>query len=95
MKLALYSDLHLEMVTHLKGTLVWEPPVLDVEIVILAGDIGSHARGIEWAAKAFQRWPTSPDIIYVAGNHEYSDHLQCVRNNHHDGRCNSLLFGQS
>lgn len=71
MRIALYSDLHLEMVVHRKGTLAWEPPVLDVSVVILAGDIGSRTHGIEWAATAFRKWPTSPEIIYVVGNHEY------------------------
>lgn len=71
MRIALYSDLHLEMVVNRKGALAWEPPVLDVDVVILAGDIGSHTHGIEWAATAFQKWPTSPEIVYVVGNHEY------------------------
>lgn len=71
MRIALYSDLHLEMVAHRKGSLAWEPPVLDVDVAILAGDIGSHTHGIEWAATAFRKWPTSPEIIYVVGNHEY------------------------
>lgn len=66
MKLALYSDLHLEM-----GR--WEPPVLDVDAVILAGDIGSHTRGLDWAIWAFSRGNRSPAILYVAGNHEYYD----------------------
>lgn len=71
MRIVLYSDLHLDMVAHRKNTLPWEPPVLDADVVILAGDIGSHTHGIEWAATAFRKWPASPEIIYVAGNHEY------------------------
>lgn len=63
MRFALYSDLHLEFAP-------WEPPAIEVDVVILAGDIGSHTHGIEWAAKAF---PQVPDILYVAGNHEYYD----------------------
>lgn len=63
MRLALYSDLHLEFAP-------WEPPSLDVDVVILAGDIGIHTRGIQWAAKAFSN---GPQILYVAGNHEYYD----------------------
>ena len=39
MRCALYSDLHLEI----KG---WVPPLLDVDVVILAGDIGSHTHGL-------------------------------------------------
>lgn len=62
MKIALYSDLHRE-------TKEWEPPTLadDVEVVILAGDIGSHTHGLDWAAAAFP----GKQVIYVAGNHEY------------------------
>lgn len=77
MRIALYSDLHLEMIVHVKGTLAWEPPVLDVDVVILAGDIGSRVKGIEWAATVFRKWPSSPEIIYVVGNHEYyGAHIQ-------------------
>lgn len=63
MRLALYSDLHLECAP-------WEPPPLDVDVVILAGDICSHTHGIRWAAKAF---PGVREVLYVAGNHEYYD----------------------
>ena len=59
MRFALYSDLHLEIK-------LWEPPTLDVDVVILAGDIGSHTHGLAWAARTFQQ-----PVIYVAGNHEY------------------------
>lgn len=76
MRIALYSDLHLEMVLHRKGSLAWVPPALDVDVVILAGDIDSRTHGLEWAAKAFRRTsgplaPASLEIVYVAGNHEY------------------------
>ena len=69
MRLALYSDLHLEL---MRGQ-PWQPPSLDVDVVILAGDIGSHTHGLEWAAKAFRQTPILPTVIYVAGNHEYYD----------------------
>lgn len=58
MRFALYSDLHLEIKA-------WEPPDLDVDLVILAGDIGSHTRGLTWAAGTFRQ-----PVIYIAGNHE-------------------------
>ena len=63
MRLALYSDLHNECGTP------WEPPesALQADVVVLAGDIGSHTRGLEWAARQFSEQP----IVYVAGNHEY------------------------
>lgn len=47
MRIALYSDPHLEMVLHQKAQPASEPPELDEDAVILAGDIG--AIGIEWA----------------------------------------------
>jgi len=63
MKIALYSDLHNEC------GLPWIPPasVEAADLVILAGDIGSHTHGLVWASNAF---PLTP-IAYVAGNHEY------------------------
>ena len=60
MKIALYSDLHLEL------SQPWQPPALDVDVVILAGDIGHKSRGIEWARHTFQ----DNRIVFVAGNHE-------------------------
>lgn len=66
MKIALYSDLHLEM------SATWIlPPELDVDVVILAGDIHVSTHGIKLAADIFRRGSASPAIIYVAGNHEY------------------------
>lgn len=66
MKFALYSDLHL-------GHGLWGPPALDVDVVILAGDIASHTHGLAWAAGAFHQETASPAVFYVAGNHEYYD----------------------
>lgn len=66
MKIALYSDLHREIAAI--ESQLWEPPELDVDVVILAGDIGSHTRGLSWASTAFQQ-----PVVYVAGNHEYYD----------------------
>lgn len=59
MKIALYSDLHLELYPYL-------PEVLPADMVILAGDIHTKARGIRWAAETF-----GVPVLYVAGNHEY------------------------
>ncbi len=67
MKLALYSDLHLEF---MRGS-PWRPPELDVDLVILAGDIDVGSRGLEWADQTFSAWKRPPVILYVAGNHEY------------------------
>ncbi len=64
MKLAIYSDLHLEHS-------VFEPPGdLDADLIVLAGDI--HAPGHNTP-----KWARRPSIfgdklvVYVAGNHEF------------------------
>lgn len=68
MRLYVLSDLHLEF-----G--IFRVPPVEVDVVILAGDIGIGRKGIRWAAKAF---PTVP-VIYVAGNHEfYGSNLQVI-----------------
>lgn len=70
MRFALYSDLHLKF----QRDGLWIPPALDVDVVILAGDIAKHTEGIEWATTAFRQAPSSPEIVYLAGNHEdYGD----------------------
>ncbi len=68
MRFALYSDLHLELPHD-----PWELPPLDVDMVILAGDIGKHTHGLAWAANVFRHASMPPQIVYVAGNHEYYD----------------------
>lgn len=60
MKLYILSDLHLEF-----GPFV--PPQVEVDVIILAGDIHTGTRGIEWAVQYF---PDRP-VLYVVGNHEY------------------------
>ncbi len=54
------SDLHLEMRPYTAAA-----PSADV--VVLAGDIWTGVRGLEWARA---RWPATP-VVYVPGNHEY------------------------
>lgn len=66
MRLALYSDLHLEFMP-----VAWQPPELDVDVVILAGDISVSLGGIRWAAETFLGRSPVPQVIYVAGNHEF------------------------
>lgn len=68
MKIALYSDLHREA-----SRVPFEPPELDVDVVILAGDISSHTNGLKWAANTFSKWHGKPKVVYVTGNHEYYD----------------------
>ena len=71
MKLALYSDLHLEMHLQPKSAMPWRPSELDIDVVVFAGDIAGGTDGLRWAAEAFRQCPVSPEILYVAGNHEY------------------------
>ncbi|BBN89715.1 metallophosphoesterase [Azospira sp. I09] len=68
MKIALYSDLHLECLAA-----SWQPAPLDVDVVLLAGDIAPHTHGMRWAATTFADWPKAPAVFYVAGNHEFYD----------------------
>lgn len=64
MRIHLLSDLHNEF-SH------FIPELLDVDLVILAGDIDVKARGVEWAKQAFPG-----PVLYVPGNHEfYGGHL--------------------
>ena len=92
MKIALYSDLHREIKK-------WTAPELasDVDVVILAGDIGSHTHGLNWATTAFPGVPT----LYIAGNHEYyGAHLGMLREleKPRPGQCHFLekkIFGVS
>lgn len=63
MKLHILSDLHLEF-----GP--FDMPVVDADVLILAGDINLGAAGInEYAGLARRK-----RILYVAGNHEYYRH---------------------
>src|SRR6266850_2298859 len=59
LRIRIYSDLHLEFAPFV-------PPANDAGVIVLAGDIGNGAAGIEWAREAF-----SGPVIYLAGNHEY------------------------
>lgn len=60
MRIAIYSDLHVEFGEP------WVPPEhLDYDVLVLAGDIDKHTRGVEQFATS------SRPVIYVAGNHEF------------------------
>tara|TARA_B100002049_G_scaffold165549_1_gene124262 strand:- start:22347 stop:23120 length:774 start_codon:yes stop_codon:yes gene_type:complete len=60
MKVAYYSDLHLEMQS-------WTPPKTDADVIALVGDIHIGDKGIDWALRHF---PDKP-VLYIPGNHEY------------------------
>ena len=64
MRIHLLSDLHLEVSSY-------QPVITDADVVILAGDVHTKARGVRWALDNF-----SGAVLYVPGNHEfYSGHL--------------------
>lgn len=60
MKMRVLSDLHLEFQD-------WNPPDVEADVIVLAGDIHSGVRGVEWARRQFPLMP----ILYVPGNHEF------------------------
>lgn len=59
MRIHLLSDLHLEFAPFV-------PEDVEVDVVILAGDIDVKNRGAPWAKQAF-----ACPVLYVPGNHEY------------------------
>lgn len=67
MKIHVLSDLHLEFSE-------FHPPPTDADVVVLAGDIGQHTHGLDWAIAEFHEGRPAdrrPGIIYVIGNHEF------------------------
>lgn len=62
MKILILSDLHLEFAN-------FQAPEVEVDVVILAGDIWKKNNGIFWARATW----LNTEIIYVAGNHEFYD----------------------
>ena len=62
-RLHVVSDLHVEFAA-------FEPPPLDVDAVVLAGDISLGTEGVELA----RRWSGGRPVLFVAGNHEYYRH---------------------
>ena len=73
MRLLILSDLHHEL---------WreKAPQIDLtisrpDVVVLAGDISSGAKAVQWATDAFADTP----VLYVSGNHEaYGKNLDDV-----------------
>lgn len=60
MRIAIYSDIHLEFAP-------FDPGVIGADVVVLAGDIHVGDKAIKWAQRMF----ASSTVIYVLGNHEY------------------------
>jgi len=69
MKIHVLSDLHLEL--DRPATV----PQVDADLVVLAGDIHNHTAGLQWGAAQFAGASSGavPQVVYVAGNHEYYD----------------------
>lgn len=65
------SDLHNE-IFHAHRRMPPDIPATSADAVILAGDIDTGVRGIQWAGEQSQH--LGKPIIYVAGNHEYYGH---------------------
>ncbi len=63
MRLHVLSDLHLE-----QGSFAADG--VEADVVVLAGDIATGTRGIEWA----RAWTRGRPVVYVAGNHEFYGH---------------------
>ena len=59
-RIRIHSDLHLEFCE-------WTPPLVEADVVVLAGDIHVGLGGLEWMRRHF---PSTP-VIYVPGNHEF------------------------
>ena len=59
MKILILSDLHNEFEPFV-------PVPTEADVVVLAGDIGTKARSVQWAASAFGSVP----VVMVAGNHD-------------------------
>ena len=60
MRIHLLSDLHLERAA-------FEPPEVDADVIVLAGDVARGDAGIAWAKEL----PAGRPVLYVAGNHEF------------------------
>lgn len=71
MRLLILSDLHRELWKDTGPKI--DTPLSDVDAVILAGDIESSDKAVQWAQQTFQNTP----VIYVAGNHEFYGH--CIQ----------------
>ena len=77
MRIQLLSDLHLERAPD------WSPkPLADIDVLVLAGDIGSYQTGSWLAGDDFglrrfsPRTPGAPwkRVLYLPGNHEFDSH---------------------
>ncbi len=63
MRLHILSDLHLEFAR-------FQPPRVEADAVILAGDVHNGMLGLRWIRENF---PDKP-VLYIPGNHEFYKH---------------------
>jgi predicted MPP superfamily phosphohydrolase len=61
MKIRVLSDLHVEFAP-------FDPPKVEADVIVLAGDIHNRLNGLNWLLGAFDE---KTPIIYVLGNHEF------------------------
>lgn len=74
MRLLILSDLHHELWREHAPQI--DPSVSRPDVVILAGDINTGAKAVDWAARTFSGLP----VMYVHGNHEgYGHNLDDVQ----------------
>ncbi len=67
MKIQVISDIHTEFHSD-RGKNFWEFMPVTGDVLVIAGDLGTHSYITEnlcWAAEKF------PQVVYVIGNHEY------------------------
>ncbi len=67
MRIAILSDIHVEKAP-------WQPPPIDADLVVLAGDIGWGEEGVGWAASALAGHLADKPAVYIAGNREHWRH---------------------
>lgn len=98
MRLLILSDLHHELWREFAPRI--DPSVSQPDIVVLAGDINTGGRAVEWAATNFAGIP----VLYVHGNHEaYGSSIEDMQKhirqacetagNVHFLNCDEFLFG--
>lgn len=66
MKIGIHSDLHLEFGDHDLD----QDYLANLDVLILAGDIGVAEIGAQWASR-FRHLAPHMEILYIPGNHEY------------------------
>ncbi|KAF0806282.1 hypothetical protein A6D6_01617 [Alcanivorax xiamenensis] len=67
------SDLHNELYRHAEPSVaIPDIPGTDADLIVLAGDIDTGDRGVQWAVEQSEKH--DKPVLYVPGNHEYYRH---------------------